>query len=325
MLAGMRAMLGAGEAFNTPCALRVTANVLPPADRALGNGLFNSGAAAGALIAPLLISPIADAWGWRWAFLTVGGLGAGWIVLWLGFTRSRCVEGSSTGKKGTLPICAPGRGLSPFSSLGEQLAATLGHPAFWLLAIASATINPCWYFCSDWIPKYMHDQRGFAELSAGLITIPIFLGADVGNLAGGAAAKLLATRQWPVRRARAATSFIAAALIVPVGAVGYVANPYLSIALLAAAAFGIMALMANYLAAIQGFSLARVGFVAGILGAIANVMGAVASLLIGRYVDHSGHYNLVFLMVAVTPLAGMAAVVAADALVAKTPTPADEP
>ena len=48
----MRFMLGIGEAFNWPCALKVTQRLLPPRERALGNGIFNSGAAAGAIIAP---------------------------------------------------------------------------------------------------------------------------------------------------------------------------------------------------------------------------------------------------------------------------------
>lgn len=326
MLARTRAMLGVGEAFNTPCALRTTSNVLPPEDRALGNGLFNCGAATGALAAPFMIAPVAEVWGWRRAFLLVGAAGAAWIVLWLVFTRSRTVER----RKEIVSIdVQPGRTgkwrLSAFSSVVEKLVATLGRPmfwlqvlSFWLLVIFSITINPCWYFCADWIPKYMHDQRGFANLGAGLITIPVFLAADAGNLSGGAIVKLLAGRGWSLRRARAASSLLAAALVLPVIAAGHVANPYGSIALLASAAFGIMALMTNYLASIQAFSLARVGLVAGILGAVGNVAGAVASPLIGRYVDQSGNYHAVFLLVGIASSVGMAAMVAADALVAKT-------
>ena len=51
-----RALLGVGESFNWPCALRVTARVLPPADRSLGNGIFNSGAAVGAVLTPIVVT-----------------------------------------------------------------------------------------------------------------------------------------------------------------------------------------------------------------------------------------------------------------------------
>ena len=36
--------------------LRVTRTILPPADRSLGNGIFNSGAAVGAVLTPLIVS-----------------------------------------------------------------------------------------------------------------------------------------------------------------------------------------------------------------------------------------------------------------------------
>jgi MFS family permease len=78
-----------------------------------------------------------------------------------------------------------------------------------------------------------------------------------------------------------------------------------------------MALMANYLAAIQEFSLARVGLVAGILGGLGNAVGAVASPLIGRYVDASGHYHLVFVLAGTLPLVCLAAVLGVDLLAAR--------
>ncbi len=49
-------MLGVGESFNWPVALRVTARILPPADRSLGNGIFNSGAAIGAVVTPAVVT-----------------------------------------------------------------------------------------------------------------------------------------------------------------------------------------------------------------------------------------------------------------------------
>ena len=77
-----RAFLGVGESFNWPCALRVTATVLPPADRSLGNGIFNSGAAVGAVLTPLIVAPLTAWLGWRAAFAMIGGLGFVWALAW---------------------------------------------------------------------------------------------------------------------------------------------------------------------------------------------------------------------------------------------------
>jgi ACS family hexuronate transporter-like MFS transporter len=79
----MRALLGVGESFNWPCALRVTATILPPADRSLGNGIFNSGAAIGAVITPIIVTLLKERYGWRTAFVAVGTLGFVWVFAWL--------------------------------------------------------------------------------------------------------------------------------------------------------------------------------------------------------------------------------------------------
>jgi MFS transporter, ACS family, aldohexuronate transporter len=82
-LIACRALLGVGESFNWPCALRVTARVLPPADRGLGNGIFNSGAAVGAVVTPLVVAFLTPKFGWRTTFLVIGSAGFVWVAAWL--------------------------------------------------------------------------------------------------------------------------------------------------------------------------------------------------------------------------------------------------
>jgi ACS family hexuronate transporter-like MFS transporter len=87
VLMGLRALLGLGESFNWPCALRATSAVLPAADRSLGNGIFNSGAAVGAVLGPLIVPRLATWYGWRPTFVIVGSLGAIWVFAWLWMVR----------------------------------------------------------------------------------------------------------------------------------------------------------------------------------------------------------------------------------------------
>ncbi len=79
----LRGVLGIGESFNWPCALRVTAKILPPADRSLGNGIFNSGAAVGAVVTPLIVPWLTVHFGWRPAFMAIGAMGFFWVAAWL--------------------------------------------------------------------------------------------------------------------------------------------------------------------------------------------------------------------------------------------------
>lgn len=143
----LRAVLGVGESFNWPCALRATAQVLPPADRSLGNGIFNSGAAVGAVLTPLVVTKLADAYGWRVPFVVVGALGFVWVAVWLtvlggerrGLLASRA---DSKPKVRHDPLEAPPPGLSAQAKLAFGIVAAtavgialsglrFGLPAIW--------------------------------------------------------------------------------------------------------------------------------------------------------------------------------------------------
>lgn len=87
VLMTLRGLLGFGESFNWPCALKVTSRVLPPSDRGLGNGIFNSGAAVGAVLTPLTVPWLATHYDWRTALIVVGSLGFLWVIAWGLFLR----------------------------------------------------------------------------------------------------------------------------------------------------------------------------------------------------------------------------------------------
>jgi MFS transporter, ACS family, hexuronate transporter len=312
-----RSVLGVGEAFNWPCATRIVANLLPPTERGLGSGIFNSGAAVGSLVAPLIITPIAIQFGWRWAFFTIGAAGFLWIVLWLSLTRrgSR-VEAAVNSASTERAAAGPGgnRGAAARAWGREVLA----KPAFWLLLVVAVTVNPCWYFLNEWIPKYMHDQRAMGYLAAGLITVPIFVGADLGNILSGGLVKVLTLRGWTLRRARGTTLALATLLIVPVSLVTWIGSPYACIALLGLAALGITSIVANYTACMQDFSFKHVGIVAGINGMTSNVTAALVNPYIGRYVDQTGKYTLIFVLMAVLPAVSLGAILLFDTLIGQS-------
>jgi ACS family hexuronate transporter-like MFS transporter len=312
-----RKILGIGEAFNWPCATRIVANMLPPEERGLASGIFNSGSAVGSLIAPIVILPVATLFGWRKAFLAIGCLGIFWVILWLQVTGK---SGRARGAVGRASSHPPGgvrrkRIGERFSSAARWVREMLLHPAFWMLLLIGASVNPCWYFLNDWIPKYMHDQRGMTQLSAGMISLPVFLAADLGNLAGGGLVLGLTRYGWSLRRARATTTVLAVLLTLPVAWVTQIGAWYLAVAVLASAAFGMTAILANYTACQQDLSFANVGAVAGILGMASNVCAATVNPWIGRYVDQTGSYRLIFVLLGVLPLVALAAMLTFDMLI----------
>jgi len=71
-LGAFRFLLGIGEAGNWPGAVKVVAEWFPENERALASGLFNSGSAAGAILAPPIFAFRLLQLCWRSAFIFVG-------------------------------------------------------------------------------------------------------------------------------------------------------------------------------------------------------------------------------------------------------------
>src|SRR5262249_8385477 len=113
-------------------------------------------------------------------------------------------------------------------------------------------------------------------------------------------------------RARGVTLTASATLIFPVALISKVQSPALAVALLGLAAFGITSIVANYTACMQDFSFAHVGLFAGINGMASNVCAAIVNPLIGRYVDRTGNYSLIFVLLALLPVVSVLAVIAFD-------------
>jgi ACS family hexuronate transporter-like MFS transporter len=82
-----RAVLGFGEGAAFPGALKTAADALPLNRQSRGMALGYSGASMGALLTPIIVTPIALKWGWRTAFLITGGLGAVWLMWWAFIAR----------------------------------------------------------------------------------------------------------------------------------------------------------------------------------------------------------------------------------------------
>ena len=85
--AAARAVLGFGEGATFPGGLRTAADSLPPDRRSRGMAIAYSGSTLGAIVTPLLVTPLALAFGWRAAFLMTGGLGAIWLLVWWMLSR----------------------------------------------------------------------------------------------------------------------------------------------------------------------------------------------------------------------------------------------
>src|SRR5207248_127281 len=78
-----RCILGLGEAAIFPASIKAVAEWFPKKERALATGIFNAGTNVGAMLAPVAVAWISLRWGWRGAFVGIGGIGFLLLVLWV--------------------------------------------------------------------------------------------------------------------------------------------------------------------------------------------------------------------------------------------------
>ena len=77
-----RAALGFGEGATFPGGLRTAMDWLPDQQQSRGIAVAYSGGSLGAIMTPLIVTPIALTYGWRAAFIVAGIAGLIWVLLW---------------------------------------------------------------------------------------------------------------------------------------------------------------------------------------------------------------------------------------------------
>ena len=282
MLTGCRFLLGIGEAFNWPCALKVTQELVPAKDRPLANGIFNSGAPIGALLAPVIVTIITIYFSWRAAFVTTGVIGGLWVIAWIWYT-----SGESSSLRGR-PF--------PLAAMIRTMLRILSLRGFWMLAVSAVIINSVNYYLADWIPLYLKTARGFSFAAGNLLTIVIYAGTSVGNLLSGFLVRRLVAAGVSVSSAKRWTLFLSCVLMLCSVAAGLTPSRVFAVAFLALTSVGVAGFLVIYLTLSQDLDPAHVGVTSGLLGGMANLTYGFLSPYIGLLADlHKSSLTLVLM------------------------------
>lgn len=178
-----RTLLGIGEAGNWPAAIKLTAEWFPPEERSTATGIFNSGGAMGAIIAPPLIIWLGSAYGWQEAFIVIGVLGYLWLALfWFTYYTPKDLKES---KLRIVPL--------------KKLIKTRFVSWF---TLSKVFMDPVWYFITFWIGRYLVDVHGWGLEKIGWFVILPFVVADFGNILGGLFTQYIIKKGMAVQRAR---------------------------------------------------------------------------------------------------------------------------
>jgi ACS family hexuronate transporter-like MFS transporter len=301
-----RIVLGAGEAFNWPCAVAVVRRTLPREARSTANGIFHSGGALGAVLTPLvvlaLVAPGGE--GWRSVFWVVGGVGAVWVVLWLGVVTGRRAEVIDTpaADEAAARAAKPARGGVTAVLRGLLELMTLGR--FWIALAVGLTVNIGWHFHRVWFGRYLEKDLKFDGRAQQLWLMWFFVAAGVGCLLAGTVTRWLGGVLGSVERGRQAVMFGTAGLSLLSAPAVLIGNTWVALALLLLAAVGFMGGFANYFALLQEVSARQTALTVGVLGFVSWVAIAVLGPAVGKIADQTGTFVPVFVAVGFVPMFG---------------------
>lgn len=302
-----RFWLGTGECANYSAGNKVVAEWFPPRERALAIGIFNSASMMGSFIAPFLVIPIAQRYGWRAGFLVPSLLGAVWVLAWWALYRHPGEH--SRRSKGEAPWLDTGRAGEP-APRPPATRELLRRRETWGVMLCRFWVGPVVQFYIYWMPNYFRDVRHLSVANSSYFNAVTFLFGDLGSIGGGLAAGWLVTRGFHVSTARRATLLAGASLCLLSVAVPRLDSIPLAIAAISVVLLGHTFLSANMFATMSDlFPASAVARVTGLTGVAGGLSGILFPSLTGVLVDRVS-YVPVFAMAALMPLLGVLILIA---------------
>lgn len=314
-LSFFRIILGLSEAGNWPGAAKANAEWFPTKERALAQGIFNSGAAIGGIISIPLLAYLAIYLDWKIIFVLVAGLGLLWLVPWLIIVKAPpkyhswiTDEERDYILSGQINEDADqdgeyDGGYNP--STGELLS----RKESWGVIIASAAIDPIWWLFIVWIPTYLFEVHGFNIKDLAVSGWLPYVGAMVGAWFGGLLAQYLLGKGWTVNKTRKFTITLGCLIMLPsLLAMSVAVTPTMAISLMFIILFGFQTAIGNVQTLPSDLLGGKtVGTLSGFAGMAAKLTAFGLTLLV-PILTKGANYAPVFILGSILALAAIASV-----------------
>ncbi len=244
-----RGLLGVSEAGNWPGATKANAEWFPINERALAQGIFNSGAAIGGIVsAPIIAYLFVFLGTWQATFIAVGALGFLWLVPWLIMYKSGPEDHPWLSEDERQYILTGQRNIetNEVATYAPNSGEILSRKESWGVIMASFFLDPIWWLFVGWLPLYLSETYGFGVAEIGLYAWVPYVGAMFGAWFGGLLAQNRIKSGWTVNKSR---KFVIALggliMLVSLLATITAATPLMAVLLMAAILFGFQTAVGN--------------------------------------------------------------------------------
>ena len=275
-----RIILGVAEAGNWPGAAKANAEWFPVKERALAQGIFNSGAAIGGILSPILLALLAAFLGWKAIFIVIGLVGLLWLIPWLLIYKAKPEDHPWLDPKerdyilsGQLVRTDEGEDDAAYNPTTMEM---LSRKETWGAILPAMFIDPIWWLFVAWIPIYLIDSFGFNVKELGLYAWVPYVGAMFGPWFGGLLAQNLLGKGWTVNKTRKFVITLGAAIMIPaLLAMAVASTPILAVLIMAVILFGFQTSIGNVQTLPSDlYSKKAVGSLAGYAGTAAKLAAA---------------------------------------------------
>jgi ACS family hexuronate transporter-like MFS transporter len=296
-----RSILGISEAGNWPGAAKANAEWFPTRERALAQGIFNSGAAIGGIISIPLIAYLAIFFSWKAIFVIVGLTGLLWLIPWIIVVKSppgkhpwiteEEREYILTGQKNEC-LDEKGNVAVEYAPNTKQL---LSHKQSWGVIIATAAIDPIWWLFIVWIPTYLVEVYQMDVKGLAIYGWVPYVGAMFGAWFGGLLAQNRLKAGWTVNKTRKLVICLGCLIMLP--ALLMLSNPggeVAAVLIMATILFGFQTSIGNVQTLPSDF------FGGKTVGSLSGFAGMCAKLAAGALIysvpalTSDGNYTIVF-------------------------------
>jgi MFS transporter, ACS family, hexuronate transporter len=309
-----RGLLGLGEAGLWPGAVKSNGEWFPVKQRALAQGIFNSGASIGNVIAPVVIVYLYAQFGWKSTYVLLGAMGLIWVLPWLIINKSKPKDHPWITEEERNLILNDRKANNNETVGGEKslsLPKILSHKQPWGVLLCRFFIEPIWWFFAGWMPIYLNSKFGLSIEVIGKTMWISYLMAAAGSIIGGMFTEAVIKRT-NVDTGRKASIVVGCALVIIafVSIILFVKddNFMTFIYLAGVALFGFQFAIGNVQTLSSDlFRGPSVGTLAGLAGTIAAVSPIIMNWFIGR-ITEGGSYTPAFIAITVSVSLGVFAI-----------------
>ena len=280
-----RGLLGVSEAGNWPGATKANAEWFPIRERALAQGIFNSGAAIGGIVSAPIVGLLFILFGsWQATFIMIGVLGLLWLVPWLVVYKSG-PESHPWLNEAEREYILTGQRNVETDEVAEYAPTSreiLSHKESWGVILASFFLDPIWWLFVGWLPLYLYETYGFGVAEIAKYAAVPYIGAMFGAWFGGLLAQNRIKAGWSVNKARKFVIGLGGLIMLVCLLLTIKATtPLIAVLLMAAILFGFQTAVGNIQTLPSDFFSGKsVGSLAGFAGTAAKLAVVLLNFLI---------------------------------------------